>query len=277
MQTSDDPRAHYDRVTDAWQILLGEEFHYGLFLHDDDTLDSAARNLTRLMAKKCSISPDMTVLDVGCGIGSPALFLAEQYRCQVTGISTSQIGIEHATRRARERGYSQRTMFIKADAMDNGLATASFDRIWILESSHLMARKNAMMQEAARVLRPGGRLVLCDIMALRRFTFREVLAHAKDFDHLHQAFGPAKMETLETYVTFAKQAGLQIVETLDLSHQTFPTFEHWRRNLEANLDRLRRSLAEADLAHFGASCEILARLWKQKVFGYGLIVAVKGK
>jgi 27-O-demethylrifamycin SV methyltransferase len=277
MQTSDDPLAHYDRITDAWQILLGEEFHYGLFLHDDDTLERAARNLTLLMASKCSIRPDMTVLDVGCGIGSPALFLAEQYRCQVTGISTSQVGIDQATRLARERGYSHRTMFIKADAMDSGLPTASFDRIWILESSHLMARKDAMIDEAARVLRPGGRLALCDIIALRKFSFSEVLAHAKDFDHLHRAFGPAKMETLEAYVAFAMQAGLQVVETVDLSDQTFPTFGHWRRRLESNLDRLRPRLGDADIAHFRAACEILPRLWKQKVFGYGLIVAVKDK
>jgi cyclopropane fatty-acyl-phospholipid synthase-like methyltransferase len=277
MEASDDALAHYDRVTDAWQFLLGEEFHYGLFLRDTDTLESATRNLTLLMASKGSIGPGMTVLDVGCGIGSPACFLAEQYRCQVTGISTSRVGIEHAMRLARERGCSRSTRFLQADAMDNGLPTGSFDRVWILESSHLMARKDALMAEAARVLRPGGQLALCDIISLRKLSLGEVLAHAKDFDHLHHAFGPAKMETLDGYVEMAKQAGLRPIETIDISDKTFPTLDHWRRNLEVNLDRIRPSLGDADLAHFRESCEILPRLWKEKILGYGLLVAVKDK
>lgn len=277
MQASDDALAHYDRITDAWQFLLGEEFHYGLFLRDNETLESATRNLTLLMASKCSIGPNMTVLDIGCGIGSPACFLAAQYQCEVTGISTSQVGVEYATRLAHERGCATRARFLNADAMDNRLPRASFDRVWILESSHLMSRKDALLAESARVLRPGGRLALCDIVSLRKLSLGEVLAHSKDFDHLHQAFGPAKMESLETYAGLAERAGLRVTETVDISEQTFPTFEHWRRNLEINIDRIRPRLGDTGLAHFRASCEILPRLWKQKVLGYGLMVATKDK
>src|SRR5688572_33208056 len=99
------------------------------------------------MAEKSAIGPGISVLDVGCGIGNPACFQSERYACRVTGISTSKTGIEHANRRGMERGLSDRVSFLMADGMDNGLPDASFDRVWVLESSHLMARKDSLIEE----------------------------------------------------------------------------------------------------------------------------------
>src|SRR5688572_9248125 len=90
----DDPVAHYDRITRAWRYLLGEDFHYGYFRTANESLATATSNLTALMAEKSAIGPGISVLDVGCGIGNPACFLAERYACRVTGISTSKTGIE---------------------------------------------------------------------------------------------------------------------------------------------------------------------------------------
>jgi 27-O-demethylrifamycin SV methyltransferase len=278
MASTDDPVAHYDRITRAWRCLLGEDFHFGYFRTGNESLENATNNLTNLMAEKGSIGPGMSVLDVGCGIGNPACLLAERYGCRVIGISTSRTGVEHAARRARERGCSDRVSFLIADGMDNGLPDASFDRVWVLESSHLMPRKDKLLSECARVLRPGGHLVLCDIILPSDLPLTEVLGRAKDFIHLHYAFGRAKMETLETYRRFAELAGLQTAESLDISDQTVPNFVHWRRKVETNSEEVRALIGDDGLEHFLASCgEILPTFWTQRIFGYGLIVAVKQK
>jgi 27-O-demethylrifamycin SV methyltransferase len=275
MRSSDDPVTHYDRITRPWQYLLGEDFHYGYFRSDDESLEAATHNLTMLMAEKGQIGPGLSVLDVGCGIGNPACFLAESFGCRVTGITTSPSGVEQSRRRAEHRGCADRVSFRMADGMDNGLPDASFDRIWVLESSHLMPRKDALMKECARVLRPGGRLVLCDIILHRDLAPGEVFSRAKDFVHFHHAFGRAKTETLDTYRRFAEQAGLRVAESIDLSDRMFPTFAHWRRNVETNGDRIRDALGEEGMEHFRASCEVLPAFWEQRILGYGLLVAVK--
>src|SRR5688572_20486770 len=132
MKSIDEPAIHYDRVTNAWRFLLGENFHCGCFLNDNDSLEMATDNLTTLMAITGSVGPNMSVLDVGCGIGSPACLLAERYGCRVSGISTSTAGIAQATQRVKERGCADKVFFAMADGMNNGLPAASFDRVWVL-------------------------------------------------------------------------------------------------------------------------------------------------
>src|SRR5215470_80050 len=100
---SSSPGAHYDRVTDAWQYLIGDDLHVGYFENLDDDLLTATQFLTRLMADSAQLKPASEVLDVGCGTGSPAIFLALERGCRVTGISTSGVGIARAKIRAEDR------------------------------------------------------------------------------------------------------------------------------------------------------------------------------
>jgi len=275
MASADDPVTHYEQVTRAWQYLLGEDFHYGYFREKDEPLDVATNNLTLLMAEKGALGPGIAVLDVGCGIGNPACFLAERYACHVTGISTSRVGIALAQRRAEERGCADRVSFAIGDGMDNGLPDASFDRVWVLEASHLMPRKQALLEECARVLRRGGSLVLCDIILRRDLPNAEIIRRSREFLHLHYAFGHAKLEALDTYRRLAESAGLEVRETLDVSDAVFPTLAHWRRKLEENTEEVRALIGDEGVDHFRASCEILLTLWEQRFFGYGLVAAAK--
>lgn len=275
MALADDPVAHYDRINRAWQHVLGEDFHYGCFDAGDVPLADATARLSALMAEQAELAPGLALLDVGCGIGNPACMLAERHGCRVTGISTSQAGVEFARRRAAERGLADRVSFVVADGMANGLPDRSFDRVWVMESSHLMPRKDRLLAECARVLKPGGRLVLCDVILRRDLPLAEVLSRPRDFVPLHEAFGRAKMETLDTYARLLRAAGLEPLRCIDLSERTYPTFAAWDRQLDLNADTVQAEIGAEGLAQLRASCAILARLWKEPLLGYGLVVAGK--
>lgn len=275
MSHADDPVTHYDKINRAWQLVLGEDFHFGFFKAAGETLEEATANLTALMADRAEIGPGMSVLDVGCGVGNPGCWLADKFGCHVTGITTSAQGVALAAARARSRGLSSRAAFAVADGMDNGLPDASFDRVWVMESSHLMPRKDALLSECSRVMRPGARLVLCDIILHRELPLAEVLSRARDFAPLHFAFGHAKMETFATYDRLAGRAGLEIVEMLDISSNMFPTFASWRQRLGENEAAVRAEIGGDGFEHLEAACDILAKLWNEHLLGYGLIVAEK--
>jgi 27-O-demethylrifamycin SV methyltransferase len=269
------PGSHYDRVTAAWTLLLGEELHYGVFSDGDEELPAATAELTRLMIEASRLEPGLEVLDVGCGTGAPAARLAEEHGVLVTGITTSPVGVEAAAARAAAAGLDGRARFELRDGMDNGFPDESFDRVWALESSHLMRRRDRLVAECARVLRPGGRFALCDIVLRRELPFAEVRRLREPLALLREVFGDARMEPLETYAELAAANGLEVEEQTDLTAATRPTFEHWRRNAEQHRGEVRAALGDDELRRFVDAAGVLESFWDEGVLGYGLLAASK--
>jgi 27-O-demethylrifamycin SV methyltransferase len=266
--------AHYDRVTDAWQYLIGDDLHVGYFSDPDCDLLTATRALTRLMAESAELEPGKRVLDVGCGTGNPAVQLATEYGCQVLGISNSRIGVERARSRARERSAQPNVDFCVASGTANELPNESFDCVWVMESSHLMPEKEQLARECTRVLRKGGRLVLCDLMLRRELPVRPGLGLAHDLVVLQEVYGRADLQFLEDY---GKQfeACEASVKCRDISEQVAPTFEHWCRNAEHYRSRAADIFGEGHVERFERSCGIMTHLFANGQLGYGMVTARK--
>src|SRR5690348_8358992 len=128
------PEVLYDRVHEAWRLVMGDEFHYGYFVPAGIDIFSAAQALTEQMVARASFTPGDRVLDVGCGTGRQACDLVAQHGARVLGITTSEAGVAAGTRLAAERGLSDATFEVR-DGTNNGLAAESFDVVWELESS----------------------------------------------------------------------------------------------------------------------------------------------
>jgi 27-O-demethylrifamycin SV methyltransferase len=265
-----EPAEHYDRITESWRLLLGEELHYGVFETGTEPLPVATNALTQRMIDAAQLSADQTVLDVGCGTGAPACRLAAEFGVSVVGITTSAVGVAVArSRTAKNVTFEQR------DGTDNGFPDASFDRVWVLESSHLMRERGRLIAECARVLRPGGRLVLCDLVRHRDIPFTEVRSRRVDFATLRTAFGDAHFEPLDFYRDAAADRGLEVDRADDLTEVTMPTFDRWRENAHEHRDVVVAALGENGWSAFVRSCDILEGFWRDGTFGYGLIAASK--
>ena len=270
-----EPATHYDRVTEAWTLLLGEELHYGVFASPDEPLAPATRRLTELMAEGAQIAAGMRVLDVGCGTGTPACHIAQTYGASVLGITTSDVGVESASERARAASLAELVSFENRDGMDNRLPDGSFDRVWVLESSHLMRDRARLIAECARVLCPGGRLVLCDIILQRPMPLPEVRRLREPLGLLRDVFGDARMEPLAEYRRLAEAEGLSVDRETDLTRATRPTFTRWRENASTHAAAVDALIGATDRERFAASCDVLERFWDDGTLGYGLIAAAK--
>ncbi len=274
-EDASNPVVVYDRVTKAWQLLLGDDLHFGYFENPQVPLSAATARLTREMADWAQVGRETRVLDVGCGIGGPALFLAQEAGCHVTGISTSRVGVQAAANRAEAQGLSDRAEFFERDGMANGFPAESFDRAWIMESSHLMERKDLLLAESARVLRPDGLLVLCDIVVRNTIPFQYLVRNLAEFENLNAVFGKQHVELLGAHKQLAESNGLTVLRTENISEAVLPTLEHWRGNAELHRDELRELIGEEYLAQFVRACGFLQLLWKEEKLGYGMMLARK--
>ena len=274
MTESHEPDLHYDRVHAAWRLIMGDEFHYGWFATPATPLPEATAELTRQMRVRAAIQPGDRVLDIGCGTGRQSCDLADELGAEVLGITTSATGVAAATELAGSRGLAN-ARFEQRDGTDNGLPDGSFDVTWALESSHLMRKRGALLGECARVLAPGGRIVLCDIIRKRTIPFQEVRDRRDDFATLRAAFGDAHMEPLDDYASTLTGLGLEVTDATDITDETRPTFAAWRANIEANEAEVVELLGRRGVDDYERATHILEAFWGDGTLGYGILAATK--
>lgn len=271
---SHEPARHYDRVHRAWRIIMGPEFHYGYFAGPDDSLAKATARLTREMERRAVFRGGEEVLDIGCGTGQQSCDLVVAHGASVLGITTSGEGVAAAADLADSLGLDG-ARFERRDGTDNQLPDASFDVAWALESSHLMRDRSGLLRESARVLRPGGRLVLCDIVRRREVPFLEVRERRTDLAILRAAFGEARMDPLDSYTASLRALGMEITDETDISEQTFPTLAAWRANAEANAEQVIGLIGRQAHEDFLRATRILEAFWSDGTLGYGILSAAK--
>lgn len=267
--------------------IMGDELHFGLFAAADEPLAQATHNLTVRLAQRADLSPGMSVLDVGCGIGTQSIYLARELGCRLTGISTSTVGVEIARTRASEHGMGETARFEARDAMDNRLPDASFDRVFSLESAHLMPDKQRMFRECFRVLKPGDKLALTDVAMVgtreTEIAYYVTLGHSPEVAALmksavhstmHRAFGSSILTRTMLYRDAAIAAGFTGVEITDLSAETWPTLERWGHNARVNRDKLIERLGEKYVEDFFLALRHMSFGWG-RLGGYILMSAMK--
>ena len=130
-----------------------------------DEFHSRGRKATQELAERAALRTGERVLDIGCGIGGPARFLAARFGCQVTGVDLTPEYCRLATLLAVRTGLADRVQFRVADAVALPFEDRSFDVGWMQHCSMNVPDKQRLFAEVGRVLRPGGRLVVYEVVA----------------------------------------------------------------------------------------------------------------
>lgn len=106
-----------------------------------------------------------TVLDIGCGIGGPARWIASTFGCQVTGIDLTAAFCRAAEMLNAETGLGDKVKIFEASALALPFEPESFDRAYSQNVVMNIADKKGFYREAFRVLRPGGVLAMANLCA----------------------------------------------------------------------------------------------------------------
>jgi cyclopropane-fatty-acyl-phospholipid synthase len=120
---------HYDLSDTLYNLFLDTDRQYSCAYFNDpsDPLEEAQANKKRHLASKLRLEPGQKVLDIGCGWGGLALYLAQEAGVEVTGVTLSVEQLRVAERRARAMGVSDRVKFELVDYRE--LTGRRFDRI----------------------------------------------------------------------------------------------------------------------------------------------------
>jgi ubiquinone/menaquinone biosynthesis C-methylase UbiE len=130
-----------------------------------DQFHVRGREATLDLARLAGVTPETRVLDVGGGLGGPARTLASEFDCTVEVLDITEEYCRAGEMLTALTGLSDRVSFRYGNALDMPYPDASFDVAWTQHSSMNVADKKRLYGEIHRVLRPGGRLALHEILA----------------------------------------------------------------------------------------------------------------
>ena len=119
---------------------------------------------TEDLVDRLHVSDTDHVLDVGSGIGGPARYLARRFRCQVSGVDLTAEFCSVARHLTSQLGLTGRVSFEQGDALAMPFEDAAFDRAISMNVSMNIADKRALYREIHRVLKPGARLGLAEVV-----------------------------------------------------------------------------------------------------------------
>jgi SAM-dependent methyltransferase len=119
---------------------------------------------TTELASAADLESSTRVLDLGCGIGGPARYLAATFGCRVTGVDLSPAFIDTAVYLTARCGLSERVTFHVGDALQLPFENGMFDRVFLQHVAMNIADRAALYAEIRRILVPGGRFATYDLV-----------------------------------------------------------------------------------------------------------------
>lgn len=150
------------------QLAGVDEFHIG------------GRVATEIVCGQMELAHGLKVLDVGCGLGGAARFMAAHYGAEIVGVDLTPEFVEVGNALTQEVGLGKEVRLIRASALNLPQDDASFDRASMFHVGMNIEDKVALFAEISRVLKPGGLLAVYDVMRVGEGALDYPVAWAQD-------------------------------------------------------------------------------------------------
>jgi cyclopropane fatty-acyl-phospholipid synthase-like methyltransferase len=260
----------------VWHNSENLAFHFGYYDAGVREHADALTNANSVLSGIARVQAGDRVLDAGCGVGGSSLWLARYRDVDVVGITPVAHQVAKAREFARRRRLQHRTRFEQADYTRSPFPDASFDVVWAHESLCHAVDKRAFYQEAFRVLRPSGRLVVAEYVRTKRNLDPASAALMAEW---LAGWSMPDLDTSEEHVAAAKSVGFADVRLVDHTWATRPSLRRlyklsliaWPINQVLHGVGFRSKAQHSNVAASRRQYELLER----GAWFYGILSAVK--
>lgn len=209
---------------------FGRHVHWGYWQNPqaaDGTVEDfaqAAEALSRMITDAADIKSGMKVLDAGCGFGGTIASMNERFSpVELVGINIDGRQLQRA-RTTLLPVTNNSLEFVQGNACELPFADQSFDAVVAVECIFHFPSREAFFREAARVLKPGGKLALSDFIQPQSKPFWMENLGALIQPIVGLIYGRVNSCAMTDYAAIAEQAGLHPCFEQDITAETMPTY-----------------------------------------------------
>ncbi|MFH9005885.1 SAM-dependent methyltransferase [Streptomyces afghaniensis] len=230
---------HYELPPAVFEAFLDDRLKYSsaLYRSPDATLEEAQTAKLHFVAERLALTGGERLLDVGCGWGSLALFMAQEYGCRVTAVTPSAPQARYVGDLAERHGLT-RLVDVRVGSFSELEPTGRYDAVTMLGSIVHMPDREAVLRKAYALLERRGRLYLSESCFRNAEAYEEFDGRPGTRHVTRSVFGFADMVPLSVLVQAAEAAGFSLTSLDDLTAHYHRTIEEWERRAQANRDRI---------------------------------------
>ncbi|WP_041055183.1 SAM-dependent methyltransferase [Vibrio owensii] len=243
--------AHYDLGNNLYEVFLDTNMLYSsaLYNHADDSLEQAQINKMDRLCQQLELKPTDHVVEIGTGWGAMAIYMAEQYGCQVTTTTISEEQHAYAEQKIKERGLENRITLLKEDYRN---LTGTYDKLVSIEMIEAVGKQflPSYIKVCESLLKSGGLMAIQAItIADQRYDY-----YSNNVDFIQKYIFPGGFLPSVTSLTQAttKYSDLVTRDLFDIGLDYAKTLNEWH---------LRFNRAESEVRSFGYD-DRFVRMWR---------------
>ncbi|CAI9759596.1 unnamed protein product [Fraxinus pennsylvanica] len=228
---------HYEVPTSFFKLVLGKHLKYSCCFFSDksSTLEDAEKAMLELYCERSQIKDGHTVLDVGCGWGSLAFYIAKKYpNCQITGICNSVTQKAYIEEQCRDLQV-QNVDIIVADISTFDME-ASYDRIFSIEMFEHMKNYRDLLKKISRWMKPDG------LLFVYYFCHKTFAYHFEDVNEddwiTRYFFDGGTMPSANLLLYFQDDVSIADHWLINGKHYA-QTSEEWLKRMDKNLNSVK--------------------------------------
>ena len=207
--------------------VFGQHVHWGYWENPKlangsiEDFQNATRALSQKLLALANIVDGQDVLEVGCGFGGTISIINDLFNnLKIKGLNIDQRQIDRAKEKVFQKNENEIT-FIQGDACKLPFEANSFDLVLAVECIFHFPDRRTFFNEANRVLKQGGRLVLSDFVL--SFDFPNLFNMSLKKSGI-PFYGKVQLCTLDTYKSLAQENDFEIEDIEDINENTLPTY-----------------------------------------------------
>ena len=212
--------AYYDLVTDLYEYGWGRSFHFAPRAARESFAASLARH-EHYLAHRLGLRPGMMAVDLGCGVGGPAIEIARFSGASIVGVNDNEYQLKRAARQTETDHLAHLVDYLKCDFMNVEAPDNHFDAAFAIEATVHAPDKVGAYGEAFRVLKPGTCFAAYEYCMTDRYDPEDLVHRRLKADMEHTGCLPDIPRPHEIDDAL-RQVGFELLDARDLAAEAPP-------------------------------------------------------